>query len=80
MPPKKKKAGGDAAGGERIFKNLCSACHSLSVRTIDSVNTPIVSLSRASPRWNWWFKHSLWRGFQLLLSPCSQGHSQVDRW
>lgn len=31
MPPKKKKAAGDAAKGERIFKNLCSACHSLSV-------------------------------------------------
>ncbi len=33
MPPKKKKAGGgDPAKGERIFKNLCSACHALSVR------------------------------------------------
>ena len=31
MPPKKKKAGGDAAKGEKIFKNLCAACHSLSV-------------------------------------------------
>ena len=31
MPPKKKKAGGDAAKGEKVFKNLCSACHSLSV-------------------------------------------------
>ena len=35
MPPKKKKAGGgDAAKGEKVFKNLCSACHSLSVREI----------------------------------------------
>ena len=33
MPPKKKAAGGgDAAKGEKVFKNLCSACHSLSVR------------------------------------------------
>lgn len=32
MPPKKKKAaGGDPALGERLFKNLCMACHSLSV-------------------------------------------------
>ena len=33
MPPKRKKGGatGDAAKGEKIFKNLCSACHSLSV-------------------------------------------------
>ena len=32
MPPKKKAAGGgDAAKGEKVFKNLCSACHSLSV-------------------------------------------------
>ena len=34
MPPKKKKAGGgDAAKGEKIFKNLCGVCHSLSVST-----------------------------------------------
>ncbi len=34
MPPKKKAGGsgsGDPAAGEKIFKNLCSACHSLSV-------------------------------------------------
>ena len=33
MPPKRKKSGasGDAAKGEKIFKNLCSACHALSV-------------------------------------------------
>lgn len=32
MPPKKKAAGGgDAAKGEKVFKNLCSACHSMSV-------------------------------------------------
>ena len=32
MPPKKKgaKAGGDSAAGERVFKSMCSACHSLS--------------------------------------------------
>ena len=29
MPPKK-KAGGDATKGEKIFKNLCAVCHSLS--------------------------------------------------
>ena len=32
MAPKKKKAeGGDASKGERVFKNLCAVCHSLSV-------------------------------------------------
>ena len=31
MPPKKKKASGDAAKGEKVFKNLCGVCHSLSV-------------------------------------------------
>ena len=33
MPPKKKKAGGDAGKGEKVFKNLCAVCHSLSVST-----------------------------------------------
>ena len=33
MAPKKKKASGDAAKGERVFKNLCGVCHSLSVST-----------------------------------------------
>ena len=32
MPPKK-KASGDASKGEKIFKNLCAVCHSLSVST-----------------------------------------------
>ena len=32
MPPKK-KASGDPAKGERVFKNLCSACHSLSAHS-----------------------------------------------
>ena len=27
MPPKKKKAAGDAGKGEKIFKNLCAVCH-----------------------------------------------------
>ena len=31
MAPKKKKASGDAAKGEKVFKNLCGVCHSLSV-------------------------------------------------
>ena len=31
MPPKKKKAAGNAAAGEKVFKNLCGVCHSLSV-------------------------------------------------
>ena len=30
MGPKKKKAAGDAAKGEKIFKNLCAVCHSMS--------------------------------------------------
>jgi hypothetical protein len=36
MAPKK-KASGNASNGEKIFKNLCSACHSLSVRIIRSL-------------------------------------------
>ena len=31
MGPKKKKSAGDAAKGEKVFKNLCGVCHSLSV-------------------------------------------------
>ena len=31
MPPKKKVAG-DPGKGEKVFKNLCAVCHSLSVR------------------------------------------------
>ena len=31
MPPKKKKAAGSAGAGEKVFKNLCGVCHSLSV-------------------------------------------------
>ena len=34
MAPKKKKSEGDAAKGEKVFKNLCGVCHSLSVSTI----------------------------------------------
>ena len=33
MPPKKKKASGNAAAGEKVFKNLCGVCHGLSVST-----------------------------------------------
>ena len=29
MAPKKKKASGDAAKGEKIFKNLCAVCHAM---------------------------------------------------
>ena len=34
MPPKKKKASGDANKGEKIFKNLCAVCHSLSAHSV----------------------------------------------
>merc|ERR1719330_413081 len=34
MPAKKKKASGNAAAGEKTFKNLCSACHSLSAHSV----------------------------------------------
>merc|ERR1711908_123516 len=33
MPPKKKKASGDASKGEKVFKNLCAVCHSLSAHS-----------------------------------------------
>jgi len=38
MPPKKKKSG-DASKGEKIFKNLCSACHSLAVSIFNTTST-----------------------------------------
>ena len=31
MGGKKKKAAGDAAKGEKVFKNLCAVCHLLKV-------------------------------------------------
>ena len=31
MPPKKGGKEGDAGKGEKIYKNLCAVCHSLSV-------------------------------------------------
>ena len=31
MGGKKKKAAGDPSKGEKVFKNLCGVCHSLSV-------------------------------------------------
>ena len=34
MPPKKKKATGNAAQGEKVFKNLCSVCHALSSHSV----------------------------------------------
>ena len=34
MPPKKKKAAGSAAAGEKVFKNLCGVCHSLSSHSV----------------------------------------------
>lgn len=34
MPPKKKKASGNAANGEKVFKNLCGVCHSLSSHSV----------------------------------------------
>jgi cytochrome c len=34
MPPKKKKASGDASKGEKVFKNLCAVCHSLSAHSV----------------------------------------------
>lgn len=36
MPPKKKVAG-DAGKGEKIFKNLCAACHSHAVSQLNSL-------------------------------------------
>ena len=39
MPPKKKKASGDASKGEKVFKNLCGVCHSLSVSLLNSILT-----------------------------------------
>lgn len=48
MPPKKKKASGNAAAGERVFKNLCGACHSLSVSYLDFPPLTIVFIRLCS--------------------------------
>ena len=32
--PAKKKASGDPGKGEKIFKNLCAVCHSLSADSV----------------------------------------------
>lgn len=50
MPPKKKKASGSAAAGEKTFKNLCSACHSLSVSP--NINTASFDSGRSSQQEN----------------------------
>merc|ERR1711953_1342798 len=34
MGAKKKKASGNAAAGEKVFKNLCGVCHSLSSHSV----------------------------------------------
>lgn len=79
MPPKKKAAGGgDAAKGEKVFKNLCSACHSLSVSLLillfqqklnkSNCRISIGPLNRSRPRWNRWKQHRIGTRFQLLLS------------
>ena len=78
MPPKKKKSGGDAAKGERIFKNLCSACHSLSViyARLDS----LVPLDRSRAWWRRWKQHRCRRRLQLFVSACLKSDAQMDRW
>ena len=68
MPPKKKKTGGDAAKGEKVFKNLCSACHSLSVRT-RILQT--FRHTRRAPRWE---------GFPEATSPREKGSTTRLRW
>ena len=47
MPPKK-KASGDASKGEKIFKNLCGVCHSLSVSLL-TTNLLINRLTQSVP-------------------------------
>lgn len=46
MPPKK-KAAGDAAKGEKLFKNLCAVCHSMAVSLTN------LSYCTISGSWNW---------------------------
>jgi cytochrome c len=40
MPPKKKVAG-DPGKGEKVFKNLCAVCHSMSVSTVVNLSSHI---------------------------------------
>ena len=70
MAPKKKKASGDAAKGEKVFKNLCGVCHSLSVSFKTFVLTRLAPtpedfrwLSESTFNWNFWF----------LIGKCSIG-------
>lgn len=55
MPPKKGKEG-DAGKGEKIYKNLCAVCHSLSVTILKimlySFPVLLILFYRLEPR-NW---------------------------
>ncbi len=68
MPPKKKKSGGDATKGERIFKNLCAACHSLSVlKIIFQLNLFIGSFNRSRTRRSTRLEYCSRRRIQLFI-------------
>ena len=66
MGPKKAKASGDPAKGEKLFKNLCALCHSLSVsKHLFYISNDLMlilindkgSRNRTSTRRYWWLKH-----------------------
>ena len=70
----KKKASGDASKGEKVFKNLCAVCHSLSVsaahRTAHSVSPGTLDGPRAG--WRCWISHRFADWIRLLvISPRS---------
>ena len=44
----KKKASGDANKGEKVFKNLCAACHSLSVSLLNCLSNSFFCLQANS--------------------------------
>ena len=96
MPPKKKKAAGNAAAGEKVFKNLCGVCHSLSVsitfstssrarsdrytKIYTSIFAFLVTFGRSSPRWITRPKYCIKWRLCILGSSLFEGHNQMDRW
>ena len=72
MPGKKKKASGDAAKGEKIFKNLCAVCHSLSADSVGPALGGIGGSNIASGG-----STANWRKFLLLLSTIIQSNMEV---
>ena len=68
MPPKKKKASGDASKGEKVFKNLCGVCHSLSVSLLNSILMPARLKIRSRQKTEIRFKRKPWKWMTYILN------------